>query len=513
MRKLLIFVGIKANSHNLPLSFEKRGIAGLFACLILVLALLASCGSRTQDDCTKPSPTPYEEENYDLEETPYPLPFYIPAFDHYDVNLTVDPATRTVTGITRTTFTNRTSKPLETIMLRVYMNAFGEDNQVFLPEFEQSIFRHGLSYGHMDIQHVTINNEDLPYVFMGTILSLYPEEPLAPWETVQLVLQYSAYIPTIAHHTGANDRAMWFGMFLPILAVLGDDGWLVSDCYLVGNPFLLGMASFEVEIVTPADYIVTGTGVTTEEIPIVEADTRVTVFTATNARSFAFAISPYFRRLTSDNGEIHLYYYSNDLPVDTIMEMVSFGMESLSNKIGQYPFGHISIVETDMFMGAMSFSNIVFMDTEVLKNPDAMAITRALGQQWFPNIVGSNQADEAWLDRGLIRYIVAQLFDMDIPRVYERITGWEETSLRSNLGSFSSWADYFLTHHVKGVLMFDALEQRMGEELFWELIYQYFQTFYFRIATGKDFFLLAEEIYGESLEDFIDQWFEGEDLN
>jgi len=57
------------------------------------------------------------------------------------------------------------------------------------------------------------------------------------------------------------------------------------------------------------------------------------------------------------------------------------------------------------------------------------------------------------------------------------------------------------------MLMFNALHFRMGDELFMELIRQYFQTFYFQIATGEDFKILAEEIYAGSLDDFFSEWF------
>ncbi|MCL2361125.1 MAG: M1 family metallopeptidase [Defluviitaleaceae bacterium] len=499
---------------------KKMISAGLISMILacMVLGFLVACGRGVPEDYPEPSHTQYEDYIADEnDDTPEPLPLYIPGADHYDVSLTVDPATRTVSGISRTTFTNRTGEPLDTIVLRVFLNAFNEGIPSYLPEFEESIFRHGSSYGYMDIQHVTINNEDLLYDLIGTVLLLHPTEPLAPWETVQLVLQYNAYVPMIAHRTGANDRAMWFGMFLPVLAALGEDGWLITEHYLFGDPFVLGMASFEVEVITPADYIVAGTGVTTEEIPMFEADTRVTVFTASNARSFAFAISPYFQRerLTTEGGDIHLYYYSDDLPVDNILEIVRGAMDDLSDRIGQYPFEHIRIIETDMFLGEMSFSNMIFIDTENLRNPDSQALTRVLGQQWFPHIVGSNPVLESWLSRGLVRYIVAGLFHdrielrAHIAEEYLGLTGRDDLFLTNNLGVFDNWMDYYQTHHIKGMLMFDALYNRMGSELFWELIQQYFQTFIFRIATGADFKDLAEEIYGENLQDFFDEWFIG----
>jgi len=485
---------------------------------LVLMGLITACGRNGPiEEPPEPTPTPYEQAPYYPIET---VPTYIPGFDHYDVSLTIDPATRTVSGISRTTFTNRTGEPLDTIVLRVYLNAFREDAGAghFFPEFDHSIFRHGQSFGYMDIQHVTMNNEDLDYVLMGTVLLLRPEEPLVPGETVHLVLQYDAYVPMIAYRTGANDRAMWFGMFLPVLAVLGEDGWLLPEYYPAGDPFVLGMASFEVEIITPADYIVAGTGVTTEEITLEENDTKVTIFTASNARNFAFAISPYFQRerVTTDGGDVHLYYYTEEIPVDSIMEIISVSMEYLSDRIGQYPFDHIRIVETDMFLSGVAFSNIIFMNTAALLQPDARSIGRVLGHQWFSNIVGSNPVAEPWLDRGLVRYVIAGLI-YDQPEdlwahmaaEHALLTGREDLFLAHGLEAFDNWLDYFKTHHIKGMLMFNALNSHMGEELFWELVRQYFQAFHFQIATGADFKELASEVYGYSLDDFFAEWFIG----
>ena len=483
---------------------------------MFALGLLVACGGREPDEYPEPPPTPYEVQNYDY--LPEPIPIYVSGIDHYDIRLTVDPVTRIVSGISSTTFTNRTGEPLETIVLRVFLNAFDEGSESYFPELEQHIFRYGPSYGHMDILHVTMNNEDLAYDLTGTILILHPEEPLIPGETVHLVMQYSAYIPTIAHRTGANDKAMWFGMFLPVLAVFGEDGWITPEYYPAGAPFVLGMASFEVEIITPVDYIVAGTGVMADEITLTEADTRVAFFTASNARSFAFAISPYFKRehIATDGGDIHLYYYTDSLPIDNIIDIISASMEFLSARIGQYPFDHIRIVETDMFVSGVAFSNIIFVDTVSLSQPDAEALTRMLGQQWFSNIVGSNPVTESWLDRGLVRYITASFF-YDQPVAlrehmmseYALLASREDLYLQNRLGDFDNWHSYFQTHHVKSSLMFYSLNNIMGDELFWELVRQYFEIFYFQIGTGADFMDLAEEIYGESLEDFFSEWFAG----
>jgi len=247
----------------------------------------------------------------------------------------------------------------------------------------------------------------------------------------------------------------------------------------------------------------------------------VTVFTATNARSFAFAISPYFQRVrvSAEGGDIHLYYYTDDLPVDEILEIAMGSMSHLSQAIGAYPFDHIRIVETDMFFSGVSFSNVIFMDTGSLMEPDKMDITRILGQQWLGNIVGNNPVTESWLDRGLVRYVAAHHIynnpeDLHayMSEVRMQLRGRENLFLTQSLYAFDSWITYYETHHIKGMLMFYALHQHMGDELFWTLVRQYFQAFHYQIASGADLMALAEDVYGLNMDDFFDQWMTGGSL-
>jgi len=492
----------------------------LIVCCLLLLFIVTACGrGDLPEEFPELIPAPTYEPG-DVTPEPIPPPVVeIPSFDHYDVSLTIDPATRTVSsGMSRITFTNRTNDYLYKIVLRVPLNAFEENQRHSFLEFEQRVFSHGRDYGFMDIQYVTMDNEDLEFELDGTVLLLSLDMPLAPDMTVQLVLQYSAYIPMISHRVGANGQAMWFGMFLPILAVHGEDGWITPGYYPAGDPFILEMANFAVEIITPADYIVAGTGVKTGEIPVEDTDTRVTRFVANNTRDFAFAISPYFSQewISTESGDIHLYYFSEDLPVDMILDIARVSMEYFSYTIGHYPFDHIRIVETNMFRDTMAFSNVIFVDTEALRQPNLVALAGSLGHQWFFNVVGSDPIAESWLDKGLIRYLITRLFysrpvtlwaHMNV--VHGSVYARDNLYLGRELWTFDNWQDYYHTHHIKGMLMFNALSNHMGDELFWKLIRQYFQTFYFRIATGEDFMLLAEEVYGDSLAGFFEEWLVG----
>jgi hypothetical protein len=103
-------------------------------------------------------------------------------------------------------------------------------------------------------------------------------------------------------------------------AVYGTNGWHTEPYYPIGSPFILDAANYIVEISTPVEYWVAGTGTKTETYL---EDRKITTFNANMVRDFAFAVSPYFMRESivtpSGSVEIHLYHYTEDLPMEHIL--------------------------------------------------------------------------------------------------------------------------------------------------------------------------------------------------
>jgi len=77
---------------------------------------------------------------------------------------------------------------------------------------------------------------------------------------------------------------------------------------------------------------------------------------------------------------------------------------------------------------------------------------------------------------------------------------------------YYSHLDYIGIQHHRSMLMFYALSQRMGSELFDEFLRSYYERFAFSIATGAQMIEIAEEIYGDSLQQFFDDWINRPDL-
>jgi len=450
-------------------------------------------------------------------ESPTPM-IEIPPHNDYIVHLEIDTETRTVQGISRINFTNRSEQPLDTVVMRVYLNAFSEGHvpRPYFHDLEWRLERPHWErgFGYMEIQHASINNEALNYDLDGTVLTLYFEEPILPNVTVQLLLQYNAYVPRIAHRIGGNNQSMWFGMFLPVLAMHDENGWNTDIFYPAGEPFFLDVANYHVTIVTPMRYTVAGTGVRTEEV-IEDTDTRITHFAAHMVRDFAFALSPSFHHahaVTESGVHIHFYYHTETLDIDRAMHFIRFSMEYFESRVGVYPFGQVTIVETDLIGDVAAFSQVVFVDTRQFFQ-NMWWLARGLGDQWLGMVVGTNRVAEPWLNEGLTRFIQAGIF-YPTPETLRARIEWEHNSIANRqdlfitdgLGAYASRTHYAYAQGRKAKVMLYALYRQMGHDSFWQLINQYYYEFAFGIATADDFIRIAEEHYGSSLQSFFYEW-------
>jgi len=498
-----------------------------FLLLASLFIFVTACGDIAELTADIPAPPVIiaEPSEY-IEALPYellPPEPDIPLFNEHNISMEIEPDTRIVRGIQNIRYTNRTGEPLYELIFRVQLNAWSENTaeRPYTEEADIRIFRHGRDFGFMEISHISQDNEELPFDLNGTILYVELPRALEIDETTQLRLQFEAYIPKISHRSGANDYAFWGGAFLPVEAVMGPAGFHTEPYYPIGSPFILDAANYIVEISTPVEYWVAGTGTKTETYL---EDRKITTFNANMVRDFAFAVSPYFMRESivtpSGSVEIHLYHYTEDLPMEHILNTAVSAMVFFEENVGAYPFSQLSIVETDMFINGEGFSNIIFMDSTYLRTSQRLLSLRSqIGQQWFSVIVGSNPIEEAWLSAGLTLFLQDWLSypPDDIGKAAERLHSHIEVRLQqiypvsgrrlsASVREYAGWTDFIAVQHQKGKLMFYSLFRVMGEENFKYLLREYYRQFAYSSATSQDFIALAEEIHEESLQQFFNMW-------
>ena len=497
--------------------------------VILIVLALSACGEvyepNGEEDFDAPHYIPVEEIT-DHTEPPYeePAVAVAPFLANYIITLEIDPAARLVTGAQQVIFQNTSEYALDSVRFNLPFNIFAEDytGAPFLSVFENRIFGGGArQYAHMSVKVATSNLAPAEFSVNGTTLTVYLEEYIAPGGQAEIGFVFDAHIPPISHRTGSNDYAMWFGNFLPTLAVFCSGIWHVNTHYPIGHPFFTASGNYQVSVNAPAGYhaVATSAGMRNEG-----PYNAITTFEVLLARDFAFALlsDAYAQRQIDINGGGRIVFYYNPanaagLDIDALLTTAGDAFEYFSARIGNLPYNTIYIVETDLFIiDSIRYPGIIFVDSRFLQSLSLPGgITRDIGHQWFYNVVGHNPISQPWLSKGLVSFVQLGLtmndeeisaYAVNLHSALRDSGNMNNSALTRGLGDFDAWLDFHNVQNQRGLLLFYSLQRIMGPDAFEEFLQAYYRRFAFIIADAADLAELAEEIHGAPLQHFFNQW-------
>ncbi len=450
-------------------------------------------------------------------------------YNSYNINLDINTETRGIKGFEKVRYKNVTGEDLKNIYFHLYFNAFSATSKTipYFKEFEDKIFKYGEDKGIMDIKSVHINNEEVSFEQSDTILKIILPKTLKNLEETEITIQFNSYIPKIAHRTGANDKAIWLGNYIPILCKYNNSTWRTDSYYPAGDPFYSDISNYEVKITAPKEYKVIGTG---KEIISESSDNNNKTITTLNAemvRDFAFVVSKDYKTnsIKTENGiNIKFHHYSDNMNIDKIMSLAEKSINYYSSKVGSYPYSELDIVETELFFnGGMEYPSLIMMDSEYLQtSKDLSSIVHEVGHQWFYNIIGNDQINEAWIDEGLNSYLqevvlyseeeIDNRMNIQYNNLIEKLKDINKKNLNSNLKHYENWNSYYYVQYIRSKFMIYSLHQKMGSELFDTFLKTYYKKYAFKEVTSSEFIKTAEEVYGQNLTQFFKQWIENDKI-
>ncbi|MCY4400624.1 MAG: M1 family metallopeptidase [Gemmatimonadetes bacterium] len=145
-------------------------------------------------------------------------------------------------------------------------------------------------------------------------------------------------------------------------------------------------------------------------------------------------------------------------------------------------------------------------------------IIHEIAHQWFGNAVTESQWDDVWLSEGFATYFTLLFrehaygrddFVAGLREAADRVWRWydENPNYRivhdglDDMSRVTSVATY-----QKGAWVLHMLRERLGDEAFWEGIRAYYARHFNGTATTDDFMHTMEEVSGDDLQQFFDQW-------
>ena len=187
--------------------------------------------------------------------------------------------------------------------------------------------------------------------------------------------------------------------------------------------------------------------------------------------------------------------------------------------IGPYAYAKLANMQAKTQWGGLENAGTIsyFENSVTGKNEVEGLIAHEIAHQWFGNSASEASWNHVWLSEGFATYFSI----LYLEHVYGNEKRKEELILdRKQVIEYykknpSSIVDYSIKDpfkvlstntYQKGGWVLNMLRHQLGDEVFWEGIRKYYETYENSNALTKDFRAIMETISGENLEDYFNQW-------
>jgi aminopeptidase N len=204
--------------------------------------------------------------------------------------------------------------------------------------------------------------------------------------------------------------------------------------------------------------------------------------------------------------------------VEPIFDAQPEMIDAFEELFGPYPFDvYGSVVVNDSFGGALETQTLSIFGADVLGFGDAQAIVaHELAHQWFGNHVSVERWEDIWLNEGFATYGEALWEEASDPDFsfdrWIRDKLFAGPALERHVQDPGPQELFGIQVYLRGGFTLHALRVRVGDDVFFDILKTWNVRFGGGNATTDDFQLLAEELSGDDLDQFFDDWLRTDEL-
>jgi aminopeptidase N len=390
----------------------------------------------------------------------------------------------------------------------------------------QNLTEFNLDFWGYTITDVRISGQLVKYRRGQGELMIIPNGPIAIGDTFEVTVAYN----------GKPREAVPEDVFYLDPEFLASAGWV----FYAGGSFVTSeprgasfwypvndhpkdKATYSFSITVPEPYVVATNG---DLIEVTNDDGMLTYKSESNDLTASYLVTVNIGDLmldeTKKEGQVPIRNYFAGrhfsrarLIFEDTLEMLTF----YEGIIGEYPFDVYGSVVVDFDLPyALETQTLSTYGTRILEDSvrTDMTLAHELVHEWFGNSVTLARWQDIWLNEGFAAYLslmwVTEIYGDAVTQ--SLLNDWHD--LISDPDFMNTAPDAIgdpgtenLLHHAvywRGALTLHALRQRVGDEVFFEMIRTYFQRFKHSNATVEDFIALANEVSGEDLTDLFDAW-------
>jgi len=471
--------------------------------------------------------------------SPSPLPVA-----SYAIDVALDVEQKTLTGHEIITYTNTTAEPIPDLVFHLYLNAFRDQNSLFLRESGQA--HRGFDWspelaGWIQVANLSLAGATpaplaLHEIEDGTLARAALPVLVAPGTQLVVELDFTAQLPRVFARTGYVDDFYMVGQWFPKLGVWESGAWNAHPFH-ANSEFYADFGNYDVRLTLPAGYVTGATGLpqsTTEN----GDGTQTVHYYAVGVIDFAWTACPRFRIAAQQSGGVELLYLylpEHRWTVRRTMAAASAAMDLYGQWFGPYAYSRLTIVDVPdegQGAGGMEYPTLITAGTlDLVGGPAGMIIGRAsrllelvvtheVAHQWWQSTVAFNEAEEPWLDEGLADYATTRAMEAayGVDTSLLDIAGLRVGALEMRRFDYLSapqvpmagraWEfdamEYGVAAYAKPVLALRTLERVLGDETMLAVLSEFTRRYRFAHPTAADLRAVAEEVSGRDLAWFFD---------
>ena len=489
---------------------------------------------------------------------------------NYDIDVTLDPAARTLTGTEVITWHNTGDIPAYSLRLHLYWNAFRNTNSTWLKQRQLAGDQPFAAaseddFGFMNVTTLAfINADGTETDMMRNFRHISPDDqnrddrslaaadlpvPVPPGQSMRVKVGWTGRFPRNFDRTGSIGNYFFAVQWFPKLGVFDRAGWVARQ-FFANTEFFADFGRYDVRMSVPSGWAVGATGV--EQSRAESAGRTMHRYVQDDVHDFAWATSPDFIERTER------FEHAGLPPVDMRL-LLQPEHEHLATRhfaaaaatlryygewFGPYPYPALTIIDPayQSESGGMEYPTLFTAGTRWLSpaqsnDPEYVVIHEA-GHQWWQGMVANDEIQHAWLDEGINEYadsrlqsiafqpnyLVQRFFGGFIPWQFRDIALQRATDT-NYMNTFRSAADrdslatptYLLwpsTHqslsYHKAALMLHTLERMHSWEQMQRVLATFFERWKFKHPVPDDFFAVLSEVTGQDHKAFIEQLYAGD---
>ncbi len=481
----------------------------------------------------------------------------------YQIEATLDPARRVLTGREIVTWRNATAFPTRELRLHLYYNAWRNDQSSYIKSATLSGFGRRRfqddDWAYCNVSAVSLLGESssspLPTDFIQpddgnkedrTVLRVTLPEPVPPGRVVRFEVRWELKIPRPSQRTGAIGSYFLLGQWFPKLGVFEANGtWNAHQ--FIQTEFFADFGVYDAALTVPDGWVVGATGTRGTSAPHPAGGTTHR-FHAEDVHDFAWTTSPNFQVHTDRFESAGLPAVDLELLLlpehaglkDRYFASAKEALRLYGTWYRPYAWDRITLVDPayESNTGGMEYPMFVTSESRWLtlaENRLMEANTiHEIGHMWFQSAVANNEFEDAWLDESLNTYAHKRVLEEiyrpsilekryfhgfipfafpEIPRAQPQhgadpFDGFRPSLKLESLATKSYLSDertYYLLPYTKGSLMLVTLERYLGVETMRRILAAVTERYWFKHPRPSDFIAIANDVSGRDLTWYFDQ--------